>query len=76
MFQVAESHKLPVLADEIYGGIVFSDSDFFPVASLTNSVPVLSVGGIAKEFLVPGFRVRRICLWLILRPLLDTLLRK
>jgi aspartate/methionine/tyrosine aminotransferase len=27
------------------------------MASLTTTVPVLSVGGIAKEFLVPGWRV-------------------
>jgi len=57
---VAERHNLPILADEIYGGIIFKGSKFWPIASLTNTVPVLSVGGIAKEFLVPGFRVGRI----------------
>jgi aspartate/methionine/tyrosine aminotransferase len=36
---------------------VFAGSEFFPMASLTTTVPVLSVGGIAKEFLVPGWRV-------------------
>jgi tyrosine aminotransferase len=36
---------------------VFSEDTFFPMASLTTTVPILSVGGIAKEFLVPGWRV-------------------
>lgn len=36
---------------------VFSGSTFYPMASLTSTVPILSVGGIAKEFLVPGWRV-------------------
>jgi tyrosine aminotransferase len=47
-------HHLPVIADEIYGNLVFEGSAFFPLASLTSTVPVLSAGGIAKEFLVPG----------------------
>ena len=36
---------------------VFPPHSFFPLASLTSTVPILSVGGIAKEFLVPGWRV-------------------
>ena len=35
----------------------FSCNPFYPIASLTTTVPVLSVGGMAKEFLVPGWRV-------------------
>ena len=54
---VAEKHQVPIIADEIYGNITFEGHQFHPVASLTTEVPVLSVGGIAKEFLVPGWRV-------------------
>mmetsp|Transcript_7577 Transcript_7577/g.12223 ORF Transcript_7577/g.12223 Transcript_7577/m.12223 type:complete len:369 (-) Transcript_7577:26-1132(-) len=54
---VAEKHKLPIIADEIYGNLVFEGNEFFPLASLTSSVPVIEVGGVAKEFLAPGFRV-------------------
>ena len=54
---VAEKHQVPIIADEIYGNITFEGHQFHPVASLTSEVPVLSVGGIAKEFLVPGWRV-------------------
>lgn len=54
---VAERHRVPVIADEIYGNMVFSGATFFPMATLTDTVPILAAGGIAKEFLVPGWRV-------------------
>ena len=47
-------HRVPIIADEIYGNLVFEGSAFHPMARLSDVVPVLSVGGIAKEFLVPG----------------------
>mmetsp|Transcript_18199 Transcript_18199/g.33642 ORF Transcript_18199/g.33642 Transcript_18199/m.33642 type:complete len:424 (-) Transcript_18199:64-1335(-) len=54
---VAEKHKLPIISDEIYGNIIFEGHTFFPMAKLTSTVPILEVGGIAKEFMVPGFRL-------------------
>jgi tyrosine aminotransferase len=51
---LAERYKVPIIADEIYGNLVFEGSAFFPLGSLSPTVPVLSTGGIAKEFLVPG----------------------
>lgn len=54
---VAEAARLPIIADEIYRNMVFSTAKFVPIAGLSSEVPVLSVGGIAKEFLVPGWRV-------------------
>ena len=54
---IAEKHKIPIVADEIYAHMCFSGSTFYPLASLTTTVPVLSIGGMAKEFLVPGWRV-------------------
>jgi len=53
---VAKRHNLLIVADEIYGALVF-DGDFTPIQSVRGDVPVLSVGGIAKEFVVPGWRV-------------------
>ncbi len=47
-------HKLPVIADEIYGHMVFKGQTFTPFASLAGDVPVFTVGGLAKQFLVPG----------------------
>jgi len=56
---LAERYHLPIIADEIYADMVFDEKTrpFVPVASLTKTAPVLAVGGLAKRFLVPGWRV-------------------
>jgi len=54
--KIAERHRIPIIADEIYGGILF-EGEFHSVASVTTTVPVLSVGGIAKQFMAPGWRL-------------------
>ena len=54
---VAERHFLPIIGDEIYGGMVFKGQQFYSIASLSKNVPVLSCGGIGKKYLVPGWRV-------------------
>lgn len=53
---VARKHGLPIIADEIYAGVVF-DGEFTPINTVSGDVPVLSTGGIAKEFIVPGWRL-------------------
>lgn len=55
--KLAEKHHLPIIADEIYAYMTFEGYEFFPIASLSKNVPVLTCGGIAKAFLVPGWRV-------------------
>jgi tyrosine aminotransferase len=42
---VAEKHHIPIIADEIYDDIVFSGHKFYPLASLTKTVPILTTGG-------------------------------
>ena len=37
--------------------MVFSGQKFTPIASLSKEVPVLAVGGTAKRYLVPGWRL-------------------
>eukprot|EP01083_Nonionella_stella_P274942 933676_1 len=54
---VAERNKLPIISDEIYETITFQGVPFSPMASLSTEVPILTVGGLAKQFLVPGWRV-------------------
>jgi tyrosine aminotransferase len=52
---VARKYNLPIIADEIYGGCVFGDKAYFtPISCVSNDVLILSLGGIAKEFVVPG----------------------
>eukprot|EP01132_Coremiostelium_polycephalum_P007741 gene7741-9521_t len=57
ILKVADEFCLPIIADEIYAGMTFGDVKYIPIASLTTTVPVLSIGGIAKRFLVPGWRL-------------------
>jgi len=57
MVALAEKHKLPIVADEIYGEMVFKGATFHPLSSISTTVPVVSVGGLAKQFVVPGWRV-------------------
>jgi aspartate/methionine/tyrosine aminotransferase len=53
----AEKHHLVIVADEIYGDMVWGENAFHPIASLSTNVPVLEIGGLAKRWLVPGWRV-------------------
>ena len=54
---IAERHKVPIIADEIYENFVFPGETYVPIASLTTTVPVLSCSGLTKRFLVPGWRI-------------------
>ncbi|KAI8391801.1 tyrosine aminotransferase [Radiomyces spectabilis] len=57
VLKVAAKHHVPIIADEIYCDLVFTNNTFYPMASLTKEVPILSVGGLAKKWLVPGWRI-------------------
>ncbi|XP_078061046.1 tyrosine aminotransferase [Mustelus asterias] len=54
---VAARNYLPILADEIYGDMVFPECKFIALSSLSSNVPILSCGGLAKRWLVPGWRM-------------------
>jgi len=57
IIQLAEQFHLPIIADEIYCNMVFDGEKYVFMAELTQTVPILSVGGIAKQYLVPGWRL-------------------
>ncbi|XP_057692145.1 tyrosine aminotransferase [Corythoichthys intestinalis] len=54
---VASRNCIPILADEIYSNMVFPGCDCPSLASLSNDVPIISCGGLAKRWLVPGWRM-------------------
>ncbi|KAK2562341.1 Tyrosine aminotransferase [Acropora cervicornis] len=54
---VAEKHMIPIIADEVYENVVFPEYKFYPLAQLSENVPILSCGGISKGYLVPGWRL-------------------
>jgi tyrosine aminotransferase len=53
---LAAKHHLPVISDEIYGPMVW-DGDFHSIATISTDVPVICISGIAKQQLVPGWRL-------------------
>jgi len=57
ILKFALEHRLVIIADEIYANITFEKHKFTPIASLSTEVPVLSIGGLAKQYCVPGWRV-------------------
>jgi tyrosine aminotransferase len=74
--KLCDKYGLTVIADEIYGwffcffsvnfrislgDMVYDNAVFHPLATLSPKVPILTCDGIAKRFLVPGWRLG----WLI-----------
>ena len=57
ILKIAQKHRLPVISDEIYGDLTWGNESFHPLASLSEHVPVLTVGGLAKLYIVPGWRL-------------------
>lgn len=59
--QFCRRHRLPIVADEVYGNLVFGDNAFHPVAQIAaevgRHVPVITASGLAKQFLLPGWRI-------------------
>jgi len=52
-------HRLPLICDEVYTHMVFGGDgeEFFSFHEVSEKVPVIIVGGLAKRFLVPGWRL-------------------
>lgn len=53
----AEAQKLLIISDEIYADMVFRGQVFTPIADVSPEVPVIAVGGLAKQYVVPGWRI-------------------
>ncbi|MFH4975178.1 hypothetical protein AB6A40_001887 [Gnathostoma spinigerum] len=57
ILRVAYHHRVPIIADEIYGCLTYSGEQFIPIATLTPKVPIITCDGIGKRYLVPGWRL-------------------
>lgn len=55
--ELARRHRLVLLADEIYDGILFDDVAFQPLAVLAGNLPCISFGGLSKVHRACGYRV-------------------
>ena len=53
----AKKHELVVFADEIYDKLLFDGQEHISIASLSEDVPVVTFGGMSKNYIMPGWRV-------------------
>jgi alanine-synthesizing transaminase len=55
LLNIADQHGVPMIADEIYQDVAF-DGPVAPIASLDPDAPVISLSGLSKGYLAPGWR--------------------
>jgi alanine-synthesizing transaminase len=54
---IARRHNLIIFADEIYDKLILDDDEHISMASVAPDVPVVTFGGLSKNYLVPGWRI-------------------
>ena len=57
ILEVASQNYLPIISDEIYAGMNWTEHPFTALYTIPSDVPIITVGGLAKRWLVPGWRV-------------------
>lgn len=57
IIDVALENNLVIFADEIYDKLIYDDKHLVSIASLNPDAPVVTFGGLSKNFMVPGFRI-------------------
>jgi alanine-synthesizing transaminase len=55
LLAIADEHNVPMIADEIYQDVAF-DGPIAPIGSLDTDAPVISLSGLSKGYLAPGWR--------------------
>ena len=55
--EVARRHNLVIFADEIYDKMILDDDKHVSIASAAPDVPVVTFGGLSKNYLAPGWRI-------------------
>jgi alanine-synthesizing transaminase len=54
---LARRHSLVIFADEIYDKLILDDDQHISLAAVAPDVPVVTFGGLSKNYLAPGWRV-------------------
>ncbi len=57
IIEIAVKHNLVIFADEIYDKLLLDGKEHISIASLNKEVPVITFGGLSKNYMVPGFRI-------------------
>ena len=55
--ELARQHNLVVFADEIYDKLILDDDELHSMAAIAPDVPVVTFGGLSKNYLAPGWRI-------------------
>jgi alanine-synthesizing transaminase len=55
LIDIAETHGLVILADEVYGDLAY-DGPVPAMAALNNDAPIISYSSLSKAYLAPGWR--------------------
>jgi len=55
--ELARRNNLVIFADEIYDKLILDDDQHISMASVAPDVPVVTFGGLSKNYLAPGWRI-------------------
>jgi alanine-synthesizing transaminase len=55
--ELARRHNLVIFADEIYDKLIMDDDPHVALAAVAPDVPVITFGGLSKNYLAPGWRI-------------------
>lgn len=55
--ELARQHNLLIIADEIYDKLILDGGEQISVAAVAPDVPVVTFGGLSKNYLAPGWRI-------------------
>jgi alanine-synthesizing transaminase len=57
IIKLAKENNIVIFADEIYDKLLFDGNEHISLASLDNEAPIITFGGLSKNYVVPGFRI-------------------
>jgi alanine-synthesizing transaminase len=57
IIELAKENNLVIFSDEIYDKLLFEGEKHTSIASLDSEVPIVTFGGLSKNYMVPGFRI-------------------
>lgn len=57
IIDIAAEHNLVIFADEIYDKLLLDGKKHTSIAALNSEVPMITFGGLSKNYMVPGFRI-------------------
>jgi alanine-synthesizing transaminase len=55
--ELARRNNLVIFADEIYDKLILDDDPCLSIAAIAPDVPVITFGGLSKNYLAPGWRI-------------------